>query len=235
MARAEGLTCPTCGMVRAPTLAECPKCRAGTSTPSADLGETPLLVDESLPSLSSLPSRLALAAVPLLGCVTLLLSMRGQPRLLSYAQLGWVSSVLALLVAGLVAVLGTVVLSHLASRISWDGHSASPIALGAMMIFGVAPLVMVPTYRGIEAANVGGLESGPPENADCRWTEARQQISQRTGAVLHVTVHALCTLPSGAGLELDISLESASSVQEERLVVPTWRGRFWGRLVALPR
>lgn len=223
-------------MVRAPTLADCPRCRASTPATSADLGEQPLLADEAVPSLSSLPSRLALAGVPLLGCVTLLVTTRSPDdagRALSYAQLGWVSSAISLAVAAVVAAVGTVILSRLAARIVWDGQTASPIALGALMIFGVAPLVMVPVYRGIEHANTAGLEASPPENADCRWTEARQQISRQTGAVLHVTVHATCTLASGQGLEVDIALESASQVEGERLVVPTWPGHHYGRLIAL--
>lgn len=236
MARAEGVTCPSCGMVRAPTLAECPRCRASTAATSTDLGERALLADEPVPSLTSLPSRLALAAVPLLACVTLIVTTRSPHeagRALSYTQLGWVSSAIALLVAALVAIGGTVLLWRLASRVAWNGQSASPIALGAMMIFGVAPLAAIPVYGGIERANTSGVEANPPQTADCRWTEARQQISERTGAVLHVTVHATCTLPSGESLEVDIGLESASEVQGERLLVPTWPGRHYGRLIAL--
>jgi hypothetical protein len=220
-------------MVRAPTLAECPRCRGA---PPRELAEPALLDAGATPSLTGLASRLFLASVPLawIALFFWVATPSREPRTLSYAELGWVSTALALTVGAIVAVLGTLALSRLAARVSIGGETAHPLAIAACMIFAVAPFAAVPTYQGIESLNQSGLASQPAEEAECRWTEARQQISQRSGAVLHVTVHAICTLPSGRGLELDIPLESARVVEGERLVVPTWRGRGYGRLVAIP-
>lgn len=239
MARSAGSTCETCGMVRAPTLSECPRCRAEAAAKrdaSADLGETALLDSGAVPSFTNLPSRVVLATIPLLGIVTsfLLMSGRGAGRSYSYTELGWVSSSVAALVALGVAVAGTYGLARLAPRFSLAGERASPFAIGAAMFLGVAPILAMLTYRALDGANLHGLESRPPELAECRWTEARQTLSRRTGEVVRVTVHADCTLPDGEAIDIDVPLGAAIVSEGERLVVPTWPGRWYGRLVAIP-
>ncbi len=223
-------------MVRAPTLLECPRCRAAnTPAPSTDLGETAVLADEgSASSPGNLPSRAVLATIPLLWLafwmVTLMSGRFG--RLLSYTSGGWVSTALALAVSLGVCIPASVWLTRHAGRLSIQGQRASGLAIGLAMLLGVAPLIGRVVYRGLEAANTSGLEAQAPESAECRWTVARQQLS-RTGTVLRVTVAATCTLPSGSSLEIDIPLESATVVQGERLVVPTWPGHLYGRLIAI--
>lgn len=237
MAKAAGLTCETCGMVRAPTLAECPRCRANAAPEApTELGEVALLDDGSTPSMTNLPSRAALATVPLVGMLTLFLLSNGRPagRVYSYTELGWVSTALALALAIGIGVAGTLVLTRLASRLVIAGERANAFAIGAAMFLGVAPLVAVLGHRGLDHANLRDLEATPVELAECRWTEARQRHSRRTGEMLSITVHAECTLPDGEAIDVDVPLGSAIVSEGERLVVPTWPGRWYGRLVAIP-
>ncbi len=181
-----------------------------------------------------MPSRIVLATIPLFGMLfwALTLGSGRFGRLLSYTSGGSISTVIALVVSLGVCVPASVWLTRQAGRFRIQGERASGLAIGCAMVLGVAPLIGRSVYRAIEMANTGGLEAQAPENAECRWTESRQQLSSR-GTVLGVTVAATCTLPSGASLEVDIPLESAASVQGERLVVPTWPGHFYGRLIAI--
>ena len=56
--------------------------------------------------------------------------------------------------------------------------------------------------------------------------------SSTTGGLSRIAVSVSCVLPDGEPLELDIDIEAASDVEGAHVTVPTWRGRYYGRLIA---
>lgn len=224
-------------MVRAPTIAACPACRAKDDSSSKETGEPSLLgaQDHGAESFTNLPSRVALAMIPLSWMILMALVSTSEPwgsHPLGYVQTGWVSAAIAFFVGAGVCAAAYVPLRRFTSRIALSGQRANPLVLALALAAGLLPLVGRSVSRVIERANTEGLEHLPSEDAECTWTEARQFYARDTGGLTHVAVTASCVLPDGEPLTLDLDLDSATDVEGRHLRVPTWRGHYYGRLIA---
>lgn len=186
------------------------------------------LDDAPSASPTALPSRLVVAIIPVAWMAFALVvqgPLQWDARPLGYVEGGWIAAAISLVLGAPVIVVAYVVLKRTLGRVRIGGQVASPIALVALVLFGVAPFVYRALSRALESANTDGVEAGPPERARCIWTVAHQFPG-------HVAVHAECELEDGTPFSTDIDLASASAVDGADIELPTWRGRHWGRLIA---
>lgn len=239
-----GIECPTCKRMRAPALAACPYCRAEEDVRRSAVPDAPVSLEETVRplfspsddadgSLASFPSRVVLSLLPLLiGLAAFeVIAMRGgRPH--AYASGATPVALVGLSLSAVIAIGFYVLGDRLGRRVRIDGEAQSRIALGIVALVGVLPAAWLPIDRWVDQANAFGGDL-TPVSVPCTWSVARQARDAGTGALLQVTLEATCTTPDGDVLPVEMSLEAASIVNGSSVVVPMWRGRWFGWLYTL--
>lgn len=240
MERAAGVECPTCGMVRAPTLPECPRCRS-TATAIAPAADRELQTDAPAPGgaeerapIGSAASLALLLAIPVLLALTGVLAWLETPYDGPLVPLTGetFSSAVAGVVALVLVVVGVTPLTLALRRVL--GPSLSGGAVFLVLALGAAPLTGMLVHGALERANHRGLEAQPPTPVRCGWHGARPQRGA-DGVLTEVLAAVRCEEADGTRFDATISLDAAIDVGATDLVLPTWYGALYGRFVRVDR